>query len=177
MVGHCHTRHNATTQYEGLSINGGHVSFMPFRWKQFLPRIAQSKPDDLAMFTSAWLGLYGERAKDMRYDARLAKAAQTQAEWLAVNDFVEDPHIGANGSTANQRVRAAGYPLPRWYGNGNTVESVTRSWDAPDEAATDLAAHAAHHDHMLSIGWFATHTVYGIGHADTYYVVVTAPSE
>lgn len=155
------------------------------RWKQYLPRIAQSHAvagegsadSPLAVFTAAWLALYGDRAARMRYDSRLAQAAQTQAEWLAVNDFADDPHVGANGSTANERVRATGYPLPRWHGNGNTVESVTRSWDDPAEAARDLAAHAGHRDHLLSIGWFAGHTVWGIGQSATYYVLVTAPEE
>jgi len=155
------------------------------RWKTYFPRIAQphaiagegSADSPLALFTAAWLALYGEREKVMRHDARLAEAAQQHAEYLAQrSDTNISMHIGRNGSTANQRVRDAGYPLPAWHGNGNTVESVTRSWDAPDEAARDLAAHASHHDHMLSIGWFATHTAYGIGHAATYYVVVTAPS-
>jgi len=154
------------------------------RWRHFLPRIAQahaiagegSADSPLAVFAAAWLSLLGERAANMRYDVRLAQAAQAQAEWLAANDFAGDPHAGAGGSTANERVRAAGYRLPSyWPVRGNQVESVTRSWDAPDEAARDLAAHAGHRDHMLSIGWFAGHTVWGVGHSATYYVVVTAP--
>lgn len=154
------------------------------RWRTFLPRVAQSHTVGVAgdadspldVFTAAWLSLLGDRAATMRYDARLAHAAQQQADWLAVNDFDErDPHVGAGGSTANQRVRAAGYPLPAWHGNGNTVESVTRSWDAPDEAARDLAAHDTHHDHVLGLGWYAEHTVWGIGQRATYYVLVTAP--
>jgi len=137
-----------------------------------------SADSTLAVFTAAWLALYGDRASLMRYDSRLAQAAQTQADWLAINDFADDPHAGAGGSTANERVRAAGYTLPSyWPARGNQVESVTRSWDAPDEAARDLAAHAGHRDHMLSIGWFAGHTVWGIGQSATYYVLVTAPEE
>lgn len=154
------------------------------RWRTFLPRIAQPHAlagqsdidSPLALFVAAWLALLGDRAARMRYDVRLAQAAQAQADWLAVNDFAGDPHAGANGSTANERVRAAGYRLPSyWPVRGNQVESVTRSWDAPDEAARDLAAHAGHRDHMLSLGWFAGHTVWGCGQSATYYVVVTAP--
>jgi len=154
------------------------------RWKQFLPRVSQSHvvagegsaDSPLAVFTAAWLALYGDRASLMRYDARLAAAAQGQADWLAANDFAADPHVGAGGSTANERVRAAGYRLPSyWPVRGNQVESVTRSWDAPDEAARDLAAHDAHRDHVLVQGWFAGHTVWGVGHSATYYVVVSAP--
>ncbi len=156
------------------------------RWRHFLPRIAQahaiagegSADSPLAVFVAAWLALLGERAATMRYDVRLAQAAQAQADWLAVNDFAGDPHAGANGSTANERVRAAGYRLPSyWPVRGNQVESVTRSWDDPAEAARDLAAHAGHRDHMLCQGWFAEHTVWGCGHSATYYVVVTAPEE
>lgn len=156
------------------------------RWRTFLPRIAQphalagqSDADSpLAVFTAAWLALLGDRASLMRYDARLAQAAQAQADWLAANDFADDPHVGANGSTANERVRASGYTLPSyWPVRGNQCESVTRSWDAPDEAARDLASHAAHHDHVLGLGWYAEHTQYGVGQAQTYYVLVTAPIE
>ena len=156
------------------------------RWRHFLPRIAQSHAiagegsadSPLDVFVGAWLALLGERANAMRYDARLAAAAQEQADWLAANDFAADAHGGANGSTANERVRATGYRLPSyWPARGNQVESVTRSWDAPDEAARDLAAHDTHRDHVLGLGWFAGHTQYGVGHAQTYYVLVTAPEE
>ena len=155
------------------------------RWKHYLPRISQphvgavGEPDSpLDVFTAAWLSLLGERASLMRYDARLAQAAQTQADWLAAHDFASDPHVGAGGSTANERVRATGYRLPSyWPARGNQVESVTRSWDAPDEAARDLAAHGPHRDHVLVQGWFAGHTVWGVGHSATYYVLVTAPPE
>ncbi len=92
------------------------------RWRTFLPRVAQpqavggvgSADSPLDVFVGAWLALLGERAKAMRYDARLAAAAQQQAEWLAVHDFADDPHVGANGSTANERVAATGYRLPEW---------------------------------------------------------------
>lgn len=156
------------------------------RWRHFLPRIAQahavagegSADSPLAVFVAAWLALLGERAATMRYDARLAQAAQQQAEWLAVHDFADDPHVGAGGSSANERVRAAGYRLPSyWPARGNQVESVTRSWDAPDEAARDLAAHDAHRDHVLGLGWFAGHTVWGCGWQETYYVLISAPEE
>jgi len=155
------------------------------RWKHYLPRIAQphvgavgEADSPLDVFVAAWLSLLGERAATMRYDARLAQAAQQQADWLAANDFDDDPHVGVGGSTANERVRAAGYRLPQWWpAKGNQVESTTRSWDAPDEAARDLAAHGAHRDHMLAQGWFVQHTVWGVGQAATYYVLVSAPEE
>lgn len=156
------------------------------RWRHFLPRIAQSHvaagegsaDSPLAVFTAAWLSLLGERAATMRYDSRLAQAAQQQAAWLAAYDFADDAHDGAEGSTANERVRASGYTLPSyWPARGNQVESVTRSWDAPDEAARDLASHDTHRDHVLVQGWFSQHTVWGIGHSATYYVLVTAPIE
>lgn len=157
------------------------------RWRTFLPRVAQSHTvgsagsadSPLDVFVGAWLALLGERAATMRCDARLAHAAQQQADWLAANDFDErDPHVGVGGSTANERVRAAGYRLPSyWPVRGNQVESVTRSWDAPDEAARDLAAHAGHRDHVLGLGWFAGHTVWGCGWQETYYVLISAPEE
>lgn len=157
------------------------------RWRHFLPRIVQAQavagvgePDSpLDVFVAAWLALLGERAATMRYDARLAHAAQGQAEYLASRaDTSQSMHIGRYGSTANERVAWAGYSLPEhWPARGNQVESATRSWDAPDEAARDLANHDTHRDHVLGIGWFAGHTVWGCGWSETYYVLVSCPIE
>ena len=132
-----------------------------------------------AQFAAIWMQRLGDKASEMTCDSRLVLAAQTQADWLAMNDFDEtNPHLGENGSSANARARAAGYRLPSWFGNANNVESVARDWN-PDMAAVvdGLMAHDTHHAHMHVILDFSEHVVYGIGSEATYYVVVTAPTE
>lgn len=151
----------------------------------YLPAIANEQPvagqsDDVAEFVRCWLQALGDKAKQMRFDSRLAAAAQRQADWLQAHDFTPGaPHLGENGITANERVSATGYRLPGWWpAKGNLVESATRSWDVDmAEIVGDLMNHATHYDHMHVINWYAQHTVYGVGVAGTYFVVVTAPPE
>lgn len=121
-------------------------------------------------FAFAWLKLLGDRAKLMRADDRLVEAAQLHAEWLAPRlDNTASNHIGAGGSMPNQRVRAAGFRLLDWHLDGNTVESLVRTWEDIDEDMPGivyrLMQHEAHHDHLWGIGWFSGHIVYGIGAA------------
>lgn len=117
-----------------------------------------------ARFASSWLTLLGDRVHLYRCDRRLVVAAQRQAEWLAINDFEEgSPHNGEGGNTANQRVREAGYRLPTWQGNENTVESVTHTPREPEDAAVSLTNHDTHREHMLGLGWYEDSVVYGTG--------------
>lgn len=146
----------------------------------------QGDANDLAaQFAAAWLALLGDDAEDMRHDERLALAAQTQAEYLAHNDFQPDPHRGYLGSYANERIFYVGYDLPNfWPLQANNVESACRSWDTPAEAAAALTDHDTHRDHMRRLGWFRNHIVWGVGAAQAtidrggcFYVCVTAPEE
>lgn len=132
------------------------------------------------LFAESWLTHLGNKGKQMHSDPRLIAAAQGQAEWLAVHDFVPGhPHQGEDGKNANDRVRAAGYALPANYLAGhNNVESATHSWDVDiDEVVGDLMNHPTHYDHMHNTGSFAAHTVWGIGYARNFWTVVTAPME
>lgn len=166
-------------------------------WRTFLPRAfgngsgaGQGDPFGLneraAVFAAIWQQRLGDTATRMRCDARLVKAAQGQADWLAAHDFdARDPHLGAGGSTANERVRATGYQLPSWWPEqDNNAESAIRSWGAPSQATDELMAHVTHYDHMHIEGWFVDHVVWGVGAAaatiergGVFYVVVTAPRE
>lgn len=131
-----------------------------------------------ALFASWWMHYLGERAKLMSCDERLVRAAQKQADWLSLNDFEEgDPHVGEGGSTANQRVRIEGFPLPEWHKDGNTVESAAHSWDDLPELVADLMAHDTHHDHLWGLKFYKDSVFYGVGVTDTYFVVVSAPKE
>lgn len=149
--------------------------------------IAGQAADPAQLFATAWMALLGDRARDKMWDERLAHAAYRQAEFLAHNDFVPgDPHRGHLGSTANQRVRATGYKLPAWMGDGNVVESVIRSWDAPEQAAHDLAHHDTHREHMAFSNWWERwgFAYFGVGYAPAkidrggaFYVCCTGPME
>jgi hypothetical protein len=139
-------------------------------------------------FAFQWLAYLGERAKLMKCDDRLVNAAQGQADFLATY-LGDDPphHIGAGGSTANQRVRASGYKLPSGQGDDNTVESMTHVWLDPatqmDRIVGDLMAHEGHHDHLWGIGFWEPNVFYGVGFAkDTelggwYFVIEICPPE
>lgn len=131
-------------------------------------------------FAEVWLARLGDRAARMVCDDRLVVCAQQHAEFLAERTPAEQRqsmHVGRGGTTPNQRVRMAGYRLLAWHGNKNTVESCTRSWDALAETVDDLMASPSHHDHLWGVGWYAEHTVWGIGAAAEYFVVVICPRE
>lgn len=138
------------------------------------------------LFATGWLALLGEDANEVRGDARMVKAAQLQAEWLAINDFdPRDMHLGANGSTANERLRAQGVRLPGfWPRKDNQGESVLRTWVDPLEAAAELASFASHRPHLTRQGFFRDHVLWGVGGAmaqldrgGVFYVLCTAPRE
>lgn len=143
------------------------------------PTIEGQGDDDMALeFMFWWLLRLGDRASVMEVDTRLITAAQQQADWLAANDFDKDnPHKGIDGTMPNERVRMAGYALPAWHGDGNTVESVTRTWDDFPEIVDDLMAHETHRDHMFCRGFWEPNTRYGIGCSDNYFVIITCPPE
>lgn len=138
------------------------------------------------VFAAAWVAFLGDVGRRMVRDARLDAAAQGQADWLAVHDFDRDnAHLGADGSTPNERVRATGYRLPDfWPTRGNQCESANHSWSEPAQSLIELATHDTHAEHMQVRGWWAHSTVYGVGAARAsvggggwFVVAVTAPRE
>lgn len=145
------------------------------------PRCSMNVMADI--FAQTWMILLDDKSKDMFCDERLVRAAQKQAEFLADNDFqYPHPHLGENGSTANQRAEAEGYRLP-WRNDSNNIESAVHGWRGPEMSAISLATHDTHIPHMMRQGWFSNHVVWGVGAAksnlDTgeFYVVVSAPIE
>jgi hypothetical protein len=150
--------------------------------KTFLPSVKSSAPvavsNHAGEFVDVWLDQLATRGKEMHPDTRLFAAAQSQAEWLAENDFNEaDPHLGAGGITANERCWSFGYQLPSWWPQeGNQVESATHD-DNPNIAAVvvGLMTHETHYQHMWGIGFWEPSIYYGVGYAGGFYVVVTAP--
>lgn len=133
------------------------------------------------LMARAWMALLGERAKRMRCDERLVRVAQAHAEYLAGRigeQLLESMHVGAGGTLSNERVRAGGYRLPSWYPQrGNHVESCARHNDDPATVIAALAAHHGHREHLLGLGGYENHTVYGVGHWEHDWVVLACPEE
>lgn len=133
-----------------------------------------------AEFAQAWLGLLDNRAKIMHCDPRLVRCAQDHAVFLdsrTGEQLKQSMHIGKNGSTANQRVRAANYKLPEWHGDGNTVECCARSGQPPAAVAVSLAAHDSHRDPMMGIGFWELSLIWGVGSHGNDYVCLVCPLE
>lgn len=85
-------------------------------------------------------------------------------------------HIGRNGSTPDQRVRAWGYALPaHWH--SNHVESCATHTGGPLAALDILLESPGHRAHLMGEGGFAGHVCWGVGNARTYYVVLIVPEE
>jgi len=94
-------------------------------------------------------------------DLRLALAAQGHSEDMTRNDFMS--HTGSDGSSAGERITAAGYPWTSWSENvaagQPTPEAVVSAWmNSPGHRANILRAASEH----VGIGYdHAGDTTYG----------------
>lgn len=150
-----------------------------------LPQVYKDAPvTPTAEFIRLWMQAIGERALLMRPDSRLAKcasdhaaylASRTEAQIEALADDGHGSHVGIDGSTPNQRVRAAGYKLPVWHGDGNTVEFNTRTHRGPARALELLLGSDAHGPALRGEDGWQEATVYGVGHAGHDWVVLVCP--
>lgn len=141
-----------------------------------------------ATFVDAWLSLLPEsRRKLMHADARVIRAAQLHAEYLAARtqeeiearaDVKNASHYGLDWSTPNERVRAQGYRLPANYPiKGNMVESNARDGGGPLSALQTLLDSDAHRPHLLGEPGFSDRVVFGVGVAQNDYCVLVCPKE
>lgn len=158
--------------------------------KALLPYIANSSADVTAQerrcglnsgarrFESLWMGVLGTRGAEMRCDDRLVAVAQRHADYLDGRVGVEldqNMHVGAGGSTPNQRVRAGGYALLDWHLDGNTVESATRASGDAAYALVLFLHSPPHYTHLMCLGFYVESTVYGIGFRGRDWVVLICP--
>jgi uncharacterized protein YkwD len=141
------------------------------------PNVIQGQSDNATVFVWAWMQALGDRAAMMREDARLTLCASEHAAYLASReDTTPSMHIGRNGSTPDQRVRATGYALPaHWH--ENHVESCATHTDGPLAALEMLLESPGHRAHLMGEGGFERHVVYGVGSAKSYYVCLICPPE
>lgn len=134
-------------------------------------------------FIRIWLAWPGNLRTHMQPNAKLMAAAQAHAQELhqrQMSGGIEGSmHIGADGSTANERVRRAGYRLPDGYMDvGNQVESVGVCWEGPQRMMAIFATSPTHAAHLLGLhAWFAEQTCYGVGVSGDYFDVLTAHAE
>src|SRR4051812_18724515 len=69
-----------------------------------------------------------EGAKPLAFDSELLDAAHTHSAWMNSTDTLS--HTGANGSTPQDRIAAAGYDATR------TGENIYYSWGTDETGAT-----------------------------------------
>lgn len=135
-------------------------------------------------FIRIWLAWPGNLRTGMQRNDKLMQAAQAHAEELhyrqaVLGEIDTSMHIGLNGSTANERVRRAGYRLSDGYMDvGNQVESVGVCWEGPQRMMEIFATSPTHAAHLLGLHeWFAEQTCYGVGVSGDYFDVLTAHVE
>lgn len=160
--------------------------------KTYLPNIrnelaaVQGMNSNAVSFTDAWMQVLGARAKSMRVDERLVKVANDHALYLsqrtpeeieALPDDGHGSHVGRGNSTPNQRVEAAGYRLPEWHGDGNTVEFNVRTHKGPLRALELYMGSDAHRPALMGEDFWEPATVYGIGFVGSDWVFICCPPE
>ncbi len=153
--------------------------------KTYLPSLYGNRNNDrVAEFEAAWLW---ERVGEVTRDERLMAVAQKHAEYLAqrqVQESMQSPsgiraslHLGEGGSSPNERVRAGGYDLGDMPIVGNNVESCSSNWHSGPDAVAALLRSPSHRMHLLGENGFDSLTVYGIGNAHDFWVILICPPE
>lgn len=133
-------------------------------------------------FEVLWLPVSGR--KDAQPHPVLMAVAQAHANELCYRETVlheaqgYDLHIGLDGSTPNERIARAGYPLPDGLDEpGNFFESIAVTHLGPRVALNILLHSPAHVDHVTGGNdFYARQSNYGWDEAcGAWYVLVTAP--
>ncbi|MEK0448561.1 MAG: hypothetical protein RL088_829 [Verrucomicrobiota bacterium] len=120
----------------------------------------------------------------MRLDPALAAVARARAKDMAVRGYFA--HVNPSGKGPNYLVRAAGFPLPAWWGTDptdNTIESISAGLSSASQTWSSLLDSTPHRTHLLATQTFyRDQTDYGIGYYYDaasqyrhYWVIITAP--
>lgn len=133
--------------------------------------------------------LTGDRAQRrdrsrMHADPILTAVARARAEDMAARRYMA--HVNPDGIGPNALVRAAGYPLPAFWGrgrSGNFVESISAGCATAEQAWEGWMRSPAHRTHLLaSSSFYRDQTNFGVAsYSDPssplrhYWVVITAP--
>lgn len=113
-------------------------------------------------------------------DSRLAHVAHMRAMDLCARDYFS--HETPDGFWPNHYVRLTGYKIPEWYkDNGNQVESLAKGYLCATDALDAWERSPNHHDHVTGSGFWASHTIFGVGifecETGPLYALITAPPE
>lgn len=133
--------------------------------------------------------LTGDRAQRrdrsrMHADPILTAVARARAEDMAARRYMA--HVNPDGIGPNALVRAAGYPLPAFWGtgrSGNFVESIGAGYATAEQAWEGWMRSPAHRTHLLaSSSFYRDQTNFGVAsYSDPsspfrhYWVIITAP--
>jgi uncharacterized protein YkwD len=120
----------------------------------------------------------------MHADPILTAVARARAEDMARRRYVA--HVNPDGFGPNALVRAAGYSLPSFWGDGrskNFIESIGAGSATAEQAWEGWMRSSAHRTHLLaSTSFYRDQTNFGIGsYFDPsspyrrYWVIITAP--
>ncbi|HEV7405802.1 MAG TPA: CAP domain-containing protein [Chthoniobacteraceae bacterium] len=126
----------------------------------------------------------GQHRPFMVLDDTLVAVARARALDLGRRNYFD--HVNPDGHGPNYMVRAAGYPLPAWWGTNpedNFIESIAGGRSTASATWTDWMNSPPHRDHILANTSFdAGNTSYGVGYAVVpgskftyYWVVITCP--
>ncbi len=126
----------------------------------------------------------GQHIGPMELDATLCAVARAKAADMARRRYYA--HVNPDGHGPNWLVRAAGYPLPDWWGTdpaANYIESLDASEPTAGEAWNAWMGSPGHKAHILaSTAFYRDQTSFGVGYYYDaaspwrhYWVILTAP--
>lgn len=120
----------------------------------------------------------------MKEDPTLVAVARNKARDMATRRYFG--HVTPDSVGPNHLVRAAGFPLPLWWGTSrteNNVESLSAGFQSASAAWNALIESPGHRSHLLADdSFYRDQTAYGIGYYYDqnspywhYFVIITAP--
>lgn len=130
------------------------------------------------------MGNIAQKRPKLVLHPKLCKAAQDHVEDMAKRNYFS--HETPDHIWSNQRVREAGYRLPKdWPDNLNYVESIDAGYDTPAKAWSAWMNSPVHKTHLLGLtDFYASQTNVGVGFYELdgstywwYWCIITAPPE
>ncbi|MGC3989041.1 MAG: CAP domain-containing protein [Chthoniobacteraceae bacterium] len=133
---------------------------------------------------SAMASNSGQHRPFLKVDPTLTAVAMARARDMAVRHYFA--HVNPDGHGPNYLVRAAGYPLPDWWGTdpqANYIESIAAGYTNPSDAWTGWMNSTPHRTHLLAEdSFYSDQTSVGLGYYydsssdyKYYWVVITCP--
>jgi uncharacterized protein YkwD len=133
---------------------------------------------------NAMVNASGQHRPFMVLDDTLVAVARARALDMGRRGYFD--HVNPDGHGPNYMVRAAGYPLPDWWGTdakANYIESIAGGRSTASATWTDWMNSQPHRDHILANTSFdAANTSYGVAYVAVagspfthYWVVITCP--